>query len=584
MSRGVDLILMWHMHQPDYRVAEGADGAESAECSKGPTFALPWTYLHATKDYVDMVAHLERHPHMRAVVNFVPVLLEQIEDYAAQFASGCFRDPLLRCLARPSLDKLSLAERRLLLDTCFRGNQATMLDPYPQYADLYRIHRDVIAADDVALGYLSGEFYADLIVWYHLVWCGETERRSQPLLARLLAKGNAFDAVDRRELLAVIADMVRGLVARYRALAEVGRIELATSPHAHPLAPLLLDFESARQSQPDVALPTAGIYPGGRTRLLAQLDAAQASHERRFGTAAAGLWPPEGAISAELVRLLASRSCSWLASSESVLANSLQRQGIDFAAERNRHLYRPWKLRDAHNTTLFFRDERLSDLIGFDYANWYGSDATRHFVAELEAIAAAAEEGQRPLVCVILDGENAWEYYPYNGYYFLDHLYTDLVAHPDIRLTTFAEAASEREDCGTLDQLVAGSWVQGNLATWIGHPDKNLAWDLLCSAKHSYDRVLTSGRLDAAQRASAEQQLARCESSDWFWWFGSDHSSASISLFDHLFRRNLRALYRTLGLPTPSVLELPLTRHAADNTHKTQQTPRGGAMVRARAQ
>ena len=77
--RGIDLVLMWHMHQPDYRLV-GSDGGES--------FVLPWTYLHAIKDYTDMAAHLERHPAMRAVVNFVPVLLDQIEDYAAQCASG----------------------------------------------------------------------------------------------------------------------------------------------------------------------------------------------------------------------------------------------------------------------------------------------------------------------------------------------------------------------------------------------------------------------------------------------------------------------------------------------------------------
>jgi len=570
MTKGVDLILMWHMHQPDYRVANGVDET---------VFALPWTYLHAIKDYVDMVAHLERHERMRVVVNFVPVLLEQIEDYAGQFVSGHFSDPLLRCLSRPSMDRLPVEDRSLLLDTCFRGNHSTMLDPYPQYANLYRIHRSVTAADDVALTYLSGEFYSDLIVWYHLAWCGETERRRQPLLARLLAKGSGFDAVDRRELLAVIGEVICGLVGRYRALAEAGRIELSTSPHAHPLAPLLLDFESARQSQPDTALPAASAYPGGRTRLLAQLEVAQSSHRSRFGVPAAGLWPPEGAISDEAIRLFASRDCSWVASSESVLANSLRQQGIDFGADRNRHLFRPWRLQGTEGTTLFFRDERLSDLIGFDYATWYGSDATRHFVGELEAIAAAADEGERPLVCVILDGENAWEYYPYNGYYFLDHLYSDLVASPAIRLTTFAEETSSRRGCGTLEKLVSGSWVHGNLGTWIGNPDKNTAWDLLCSAKQSYDRVLTSGRLEAARRETAEQQLSRCESSDWFWWFGSDHSSAAISLFDNLFRRNLRDLYATLGLPTPGVLNLPVARQVVE---PAEGLPRGGAMVRAR--
>ena len=82
------------MHQPDYRNYETGE------------FMLPWVYLHAIKDYTDMAYHLEAHPAMRAVVNFVPVLLDQIEDYSAQFASGQLRDPLLRLLGTPDLDNL----------------------------------------------------------------------------------------------------------------------------------------------------------------------------------------------------------------------------------------------------------------------------------------------------------------------------------------------------------------------------------------------------------------------------------------------------------------------------------------------
>ncbi|MEN9316383.1 MAG: hypothetical protein RIS35_2776, partial [Pseudomonadota bacterium] len=90
----LDLVLLWHMHQPDYR--DAADGR----------FLLPWVYLHAIKDYADMAAHVERHPSIRAVFNFVPVLLEQIEDYARQFESGECRDPLLELLAADDLDAL----------------------------------------------------------------------------------------------------------------------------------------------------------------------------------------------------------------------------------------------------------------------------------------------------------------------------------------------------------------------------------------------------------------------------------------------------------------------------------------------
>ena len=98
-SRPLDLVLVWHMHQPDYR--DHASGE----------FVLPWVYLHAIKDYTDMAWHLERHPGMRAVVNWVPVLLDQIEDYADQFESGKLRDPLLRLLAHDAAQALAQHER-----------------------------------------------------------------------------------------------------------------------------------------------------------------------------------------------------------------------------------------------------------------------------------------------------------------------------------------------------------------------------------------------------------------------------------------------------------------------------------------
>src|SRR4051812_44261254 len=113
------------MHQPDYRDHVSGE------------FVLPWVYLHALKDYSDMAAHLERHPKVRAVINFVPVLLDQIEDYCAQFDSGRFRDPLLRLLGEPDPERIGMAERQLLLDVCFRNNHATMLAPFPHYQRLY---------------------------------------------------------------------------------------------------------------------------------------------------------------------------------------------------------------------------------------------------------------------------------------------------------------------------------------------------------------------------------------------------------------------------------------------------------------
>ncbi|HEX4327437.1 MAG TPA: glycoside hydrolase family 57 protein [Burkholderiales bacterium] len=564
MSDRLDLVFLWHMHQPDYRDHTSGE------------FILPWVYLHALKDYTDMAAHFERHPQIRAVVNFVPVLAEQIEDYVAQFDANTFRDPLLRMLAASDLEHLGAEERVSLAQACFRSNHQTMLTPFAPYKRLHEVYRSLAADAETSgeagtpdLAYLSGSYFSDLVVWYHLAWTGETERRRWPLLTDLMKKGMGFTLDDRQALLALLGTILRNLLPRYRALADSGQIELCCTPQTHPLSPLLLDFASARESVPDARLPQSPGYPGGAERVDAHIRAAQASHEMRFGSAPAGMWPAEGAVSQAFIERMAALGCGWAASGEAVLRASLARSGIEDATPA----YRPWQPAGAPGLTMFFRDDRLSDLIGFEYSKWHGETAARHLVGELEGIQARAPAGETPVACIILDGENAWEHYPYNGYYFFEELYSRLHPHERIRGTTLRDLLREGvPSARALPKLSAGSWVYGTMSTWIGDPDKNRAWDLLCAAKTAYDSALPG--LSQSERDAAQTQLAVCESSDWFWWFGDYNPSAAVASFDRLYRRNLSNLYELLKLPPPPELELPIS---SGNRHATHD----GTMRRA---
>jgi len=154
-------------------------------------------------------------------------------------------------------------------------------------------------------------------------------------------------------------------------------------------------------------------------------------------------------------------------------------------------------------------------------------------------------------VLIALDGENAWEHYPFNGYYFLKSLYSLLASHPLLELTTLSGCLARGVRPAPLPRIAAGSWVHGTLATWMGDPAKNRAWDLLCEAKEAYDRVLSAPALGAEQRALAGRQLAQCESSDWFWWFGDYNPAESVSQFDRLFRRRSRDQFRDNLCPYP---------------------------------
>ena len=554
MNKPLDLVFLWHMHQPDYRDSASGD------------FLLPWVYLHAIKDYTDMAYHLERHPQMKAVVNFVPVLLDQLEDYQQQFASNQIRDPLLRLLARADLNDLSAAERRLVLDSCFRSDHHKMVAPYPAYKRLFDLFKTLETSGDSALAYLSAHYYADLLTWYHLAWCGESVRRDHALVVSLMSKDENFTLADRRLLFDLIGQLIAGIIPRYRKLAESGQIEISATPHYHPLAPLLLDLNSARESAPESSLPQSLRYPGGKGRVQAHLFSALESHHTRFGVTPQGIWPAEGAVSTELLGVLAEQGCRWAASGEGVLANSL-RSAEHLPAERSHYLYRPYHVQGkASNVHCFFRDDHLSDLIGFEYSRWHGKDAALHFVAQLEAIAQHAPAGETPVVSIILDGENAWEYYPYNGYHFLTDMYSAMQAHPSIRTTTYRDYLDSRDAGGQglareeeLPHLVAGSWVYGDFSTWIGSPDKNRAWDLLCVAKQSYDLVIASGQLNGAEQQAAEKQLSSCESSDWFWWFGDYNPAHAVASFDYLYRHNLMRLYQLLKLPVPAALDTPIS-------------------------
>lgn len=554
------LIVCWHFHQPDYRSEQG--------------YFLPWTYLHALKDYADMAAHLEAQPGMRAVINFVPTLLEQLADYAAQLKSGAIIDPLLARLTDNRLGRLSRQEKRVLLERCFRLNPATMLEPFPPYRRLRDIWRQLQPEGDAALDYLSGQYFADLVTWYHLAWTGETVRRQYPLVLSLMQKGSGFSLEDRQALQALIAEVIGGLIPRYRALAERGQIELSSTPHSHPIAPLLIDFKAAHEARPELPLPQAVSYPGGAQRVLVHLEAAIACHRRHFGAPPAGLWPAEGGVSEAALRLFAQAEVSWVASGEGVLRNSLKASGLD-ASRPCQWLCRPYRLPGVR-TACFFRDDYLSDLIGFEYKNWFARDAVKHFLHSIEDRYHYVN-CPNPVVTVILDGENAWDYYPYNGWYFLSELYAALVEHPDIRLTTFSDyLQAHPESVMDLPRLVAGSWVYGDFTTWMGHPDKNRAWDLLCAAKEAFDAVVATGQLDEAAKTEAEALLKSCESSDWFWWFGDYNPADSVRAFDQLYRHKLAKLYRLLGRPVPEELAQPISVGGAVGAEMGGVMRRGG--------
>ena len=563
------LNLYWHMHQPDYRDTVNNE------------YVLPWTYLHAIKDYSDMAFHLEANPKARVTFNFVPILLEQLEDYSLQFKKNEIRDPLLSLLVHENLSELSKDQCQLVVQSCFKSHHEKMLSPFPHYQRLLQIYQLVekMACND-EYHYLSGQYKADLLVWYHLAWCGESLRRNNKVIQALMTKGVLFTLEDRQQLFNVIGETISGLIPRYKALMQRKQIEISTTPYYHPILPLLLDFKSTLDAMPYAPLPHNVKYSGGYSRAVEHVVSAKKFHANLFGENPRGMWPAEGGVSAAALSLMAEQSVEWAATGQTVLVNSLLKSHLN-VADKNEYLYQPYRVTNGeHDILCFFRDDNLSDKIGFEYAKMHTPDAVTDFVKTLEDIhqsaALDAVSSQSKVVSVILDGENAWEYYPYNGYYFLSELYEALANHPDIEMTTFSDMVdlyqskqykTKRISAPALPQVAAGSWVYGTFSTWIGSKDKNLAWDLLCAAKKTYDSVMSKGILTADQLAASERQLAICEGSDWFWWFGDYNSSDSVASFDQLYRLNLINLYKLLQQPVPDALHSSISKGGgnADN-------------------
>lgn len=539
------VVICWHLHQPQYRVT-----------ARG-TPLRPWVYLHALRDYVDLAVGLESHPEASAVVSFSPVLLEQLDDYCVELGAHLrngapLGDPLLGLLT-PAGAPADRARWPGLLRACLRAHRVHQVERHPRYRELADLASALLAHDE--LQYASPQLLTDLAVWFHVAWCGESIREGDPRVRELMDRGRHFGPEQLCTMLECIADALTGIVPRFRRLAGNGQVELAVSPWGHPILPLLLGFEAARESEPALELPADSAYPGGEGRARWHLARALQVFSRAFGVRPRGCWPPEGALSGAALKLVADFGFDWVASGETVLRRSLA-TAMPASAGLQHHAYQV----KGTQAACFFRDDELSDRIGFSYARWDAAAAAADLVARLERITTAVGAGA--VVPLVLDADNVFASYPRNGQDLMSELYGRLTAHPALRFTTFSQCLAEGIERRELARLVAGSWIHGSLATWIGDPGRNRAWQGLCEAKRVYDQVMVEGAVDDDVQRAAERQLGVCEGSDWFWSFDDDVPAVGGGL-DPLYRRHLLNLYEILGEAPPADLVADGTGHSA---------------------
>jgi len=519
---------------------------------------MPWVRLHGIKDYYGMAWLAQEHPGVHLTFNLVPSLLDQLEAYAR----GEAEDEALRLTARPAAE-LAEGDLHAVLSAFFMANWETMVRPHARYAELLAKRRFGRRTAAQAARDFAEQDIRDLQVWATLAWFFPQLLADDPVLRGFVRKGRGFSEEDKAAMLAKQREVLASIVPMYRALQERGTAELSVSPYYHPILPLLCKVERAREAMPELPMPRGRMDFGDDART--QVARAVERYEAAFGRPPRGMWPSEGSVSPEVPPLLAEAGLRWMATDEGILCRSLgcslHRDSSGLLREWET-LYQPYRVAaGGRDVAVVFRDHYLSDLIGFHYYHRPAAEAASDFVARLDAIGKAA--GRRDaFVAVILDGENAWEYYQESGMPFLHALYAALAASPGVSTVTMAEYVEAHPPAATLPRLFSGSWINSDFAVWIGHAEDRRGWELLAQTRQFLaERAQQSPPPDGL--AQAWEELFVAEGSDWFWWYGDDRSSAQDAEFDRLFRGHLKNVYRLLGARPPQVLDEPISQPRA---------------------
>ncbi|MEM7532877.1 MAG: glucodextranase DOMON-like domain-containing protein [Chloroflexota bacterium] len=534
------LSIIWHQHQPLYY--------------KDPStniYEKPWVRVHAAKDYVDMAAILDAYPDIQATFNLTPSLLRQLLD----LESGAL--DLYQTYTEIPADALTDEQKQFIINRFFDINPK-IIARFPRYQQIADSRANSAEWDT--------QTWLDLQVLFDLGWTDPDFLTQEPL-ASLVRQGQNYNEADKAVVLAEHARLVKEVIPLHRRLQDEGRIEITMTPFFHPILPLLIDSNLAQVAVDDIDLPPRYTYG---IDAVEQLNKGVAFYQETFGRDPVGMWPAEGAVSQEIVGMVAKAGVQWMASDEEVLARSLDRTGFGRSAQEVVQdasvLYRPYISTSSRGDKVYtiFRDKTISDKVGFTYSGDDGLSAAQDFVERILAIRESLVNAQGTLdepylVSVILDGENAWEHYPNDGKKFLHNMYRLLQEEQrkgTIRTITPSKFIQNNPEQPELERLWAGSWVSPDYLTWIGEDEENRAWGYLQQVRAFVAQE--QRKLDDETREAVLDAIYTAEGSDWFWWYGSDQNSGDDASFDLQFRRTLQRVYQLMDKPIPTFLKVPV--------------------------
>jgi len=532
------------MHQPYYKDLVTGE------------YRLPWVRMHALKDYYGMVKLLEEFPGLHQTFNLVPSLIVQLQEYV----SGVAKDPFLLAASRPA-EEMDVGEKAFALRYLFQANADNLIARYPRYLELWQeFHHSPQDAAAIAQRLDNGDL-TDLQVLSQIAWMDEFFL-DDPAIHDLIEKGRDYSLADQQLIIDKQKEFLGKVLPAYATAAQQGSIEISTSPFYHPILPLVCDTNIGAVSHAGLPLPGQRFsHPeDAREQIKRGLDL----HEQVFGVRPRGMWPSEGSVSNQALEIAHELGLNWVATDEGVLGRSIgvpfhRSNGVTLDAAGAECLYRIYRWeQDASAMHMVFRDHSLSDLIGFVYSGMPAREAAEDFIRRIkESAAPVLGQSKSVVVPVILDGENAWEFYPQSGREFLRRLYEAIQKDPSIEALTVAEAIEREPAPQKLGSIFPGSWINANFDVWIGAPEDNLAWDHLSAARDFF--ATNTDQASPEQKKLAYEELLIAEGSDWNWWYGPEHHSDNDREFDELYRKHLSNVYLVLGSAAPDALAQPIS-------------------------
>ncbi|MCL5036469.1 MAG: hypothetical protein M1269_05040 [Chloroflexi bacterium] len=553
----LSICIIWNQHQPSYQ--DPLSGR----------ILQPWARLHASKDYYQIAYFSMKYPKIHQTINLTPSLIVQLLEHGKGK-----KDPYLSVSELPAA-ALSVRDRKFVRENFFI---------VPRYARNGRLMA-LLKKHERREEY-GEQDYRDLVTLFNLAWIDPEIAAGSPELTPVLKKKENFTEQEKEKVLRVQRRLVAQVISLHNRLQEMGRIELITTPFYHPILPLLIDTNCARRPQSGITMPKSRFrHPEDADT---QVNRARSFHKRVFGTVPSGIWPSEQAVSPEVVPILCDNGFRWMVTDEKILQNTMGkklREPRNLKGSKNVQLYvtgdagptllhpellyRPYRVTiNGKSIVALFRDQYLSDLIGFEYSKYEGSKAALDFIRRLEEIDRQLKKSPGPhLVTIALDGENAWENYSGEKTEFLNSLFQRLSEHPRFRVITPSEFLKENRKLPALKKLATGSWNNGNLGRWIGTPSKNRVWDILESVRNDLVRI-QEGKPES-KKIKAWESLYASEGSDYPWWFDSTPYPDALP-FDNIFRTHLRNVYLALGEKPPDYLVRPIVTPPAESEDKEE--------------